>query len=343
MKHTIIAADLAKTVFQIAVSRRPGRVAEEHRLSRTGFERFFAERQPAMVLLEACGSAHHWARCLQRLGHTVVLLPPHEVHRYVRRDKTDRADAKALLEAYRNEEIHPVPVKSVDQQALAGLHRLRSGWLATRTARIHAARGLLRELGLVIPRGARRVVPRVRELVDDTAAGIPEPLRVALTETCREIEELEERVRSSERQLDALARQTPAVLHLMTIPGIGLLTATALVACVGDVRRFPSGRHFASYLGLTPRERSSGSCRRPGRISKRGEVYLRMLLIHGARAVLWSAKLAKEPDRLRSWALNVERLRGHNKAAVAVANKLARIVWAVWREQRSFETQRTAA
>jgi len=157
MKHTTIAVDVAKSVFEVAVSSRPGQVDKCHRLSRSAFSRFFAERQPACVLLEACGSAHHWARRIQSLGHQVLLLPPHKVRPYVTGNKTDRADAKGLLEAQRNEQILPVPVKTLDQQALAALHRLRSTWLAARTARINTVRGVLREFGITIPVGARRV------------------------------------------------------------------------------------------------------------------------------------------------------------------------------------------
>jgi len=184
MKPTI-AVDLAKSVFEIAVSRHPGKVAERYRLSRARLVRFFAKRELATVLLEACSSAHFWARELEKLGHQVVLLPPHLVRPYRRRHhKTDRADAKALLEAFRNAEIHPVPAKSVEQQTLASLHRLRSAWLATRTASINAVRGILRELGFTIPQGAAHVVPRVRELVDDAEQPLPEALRLTLTEAC---------------------------------------------------------------------------------------------------------------------------------------------------------------
>jgi transposase len=160
---------------------------------------------------------------------------------------------------------------------------------------------------------------------------------------CNESRTLEERMKGIERQLEALASQLPVVDRLRSIPGVGLLTATALVALTVDIHRFPSGRHFASYLGLTPREHSSGSKRRLGAISKRGDVYLRMLLIHGARATLWHAKRLKEPDRLRAWALCLEKTVGHNKAAVALANKLARIVWAVWKYDRRFESVAQAA
>jgi len=339
MKDTTIAVDLAKSVFEIAVSRHPGRVAERHRLSRDAFLRFFAERRPAEVLMEACGSAHHWGRQFQGLGHEVLLLPPHQTRPYVTGNKTDRADARGLLEARRNEKIRPVPVKSVNQQALCSLHRLRSAWLAARTARINTVRGLLREFGITIRLGAGRVATIVQQLVEDADSGIPDALRPALDEARTEILDLERRMRSVELQLRALARQMPEVQRLQTIPGIGLITGTALVAFIGDVRRFPSARHFACYLGLTPREDSSGPRRRLGRISKRGDVYLRMLLTHGARSVLCRAKSLKTPDRLRAWALRVERLRGHNKATIALANKIARIVWAVWRRDTEFTEQ----
>jgi transposase len=336
MESTTIAVDVAKEVFEVALSTRPGQVREQKRLSRTAFPRFFADRPAATVLFEACGSAHYWGRRLEALGHRVVLLPPHATRPYVSRNKTDRADARGLLEAFRNRDIHPVPLKSVPQQALTALHRLRSTWLAARTARINTVRGLLREFGCTIPVGAHRVLPAAWGLLADPDSGVPDALRPALVEACTEIHELEKRMGLVERQLAALAEQTPAVARLRSIPGIGVLTATALVAFVGDVQRFPSGRHFASYLGLTPRERSSGLIRRLGAISKRGDVYLRMLLTHGARSVLWNARKRSTPDRLRTWALQVQSLRGHNKAAIAVANKLARIVWAVWRSDGEY-------
>jgi transposase len=288
--------------------------------------------------MEACGMAHFWGREAFARGHRVVLLPPHAVRPYVLRNKTDGADAKGLLEALRNDDVRPVPVKSVDQQVLASLHRLRSAWIATRTARLNTLRGLLRELGHVISLGARQVLPHVAALVAEGDSGLPDALRPVLAEAVREIRELEARVREVERSLETMARRSDVVVRLRTIPGVGLLTATALVAFVGDVARFPSGRHFASYLGLTPRESSSGLRRRLGAISKRGDPYLRMLLIHGARAVLLHAKKpTAAKDRLRAWALERERARGHNKAAVALANKLARIVWAVWRDERAFD------
>ena len=269
------------------------------------------------------------------MGHEVRLLPPHAVRPYVHRNKTDRADAEALLEAQRNERIHSVPVKSLSQQALAGLHRLRSAWMADRTARINLVRGLLRELGLTIPVGARHVVVQTLGLLEK----VPEPLRPALSAACEEIGEFEARIAAVEKQLRVLAKQTPVVERLQTIPGVGLLTATALVALVGDIERFPTSRHFASYLGLTPREHSSGLRRRLGAISKAGDAYLRTLLVHGARSALLAARRREHPDRLRRWALRLQGLRGHNRAAIALANKLARIVWAVWRHDARFESR----
>lgn len=339
MQDTTIAVDVAKSVFEVAVSRRPGRVAERHRLTRKGFARFLAERAPATVVMEACGMAHHWGRAAQARGHAVRLLPPRDVRPYVRGNKTDRSDATGLLEAHRNEAIRPVPVKSVEQHALTGLHRMRSTWVATRTARLNTLRGLLRELGVMIPVGAGQVVPRVWELVSDAESGLPDALRPVLAEAAREITDLGQRLAELEAQLEAMARDSARVRRLRTIPGVGLLTATAIVASVGDLRRFPSGRHFASSLGLTPRESSSGNVRRLGRITKRGDPYLRALLIHGARSVLHHAKRSEKPDRLRAWALGCERGRGHNKAAVALANKLARFVWALDVREENYHAQ----
>ncbi|MDH3786086.1 MAG: IS110 family transposase [Acidobacteriota bacterium] len=339
MKVTTIAVDLAKSVFEIAVSDRPGRVRERRRLPRSRFLPFFTNRKPALVLLEACGSAHHWGRRLTELGHQVVLLPPHAIRPYVTGNKTDKTDAKGLLEAHRNEQIQPVPLKTKEQQSLTALHRLRSAWIAARTARINTARGLLREFGIAIPLGAKRVVPMVIEILGQDESEIPEAIHPVIGLACEEIRRFEESIAAVEIQLRRLGRQMPVVEKLMTIPGVGWITATALVGFVGDVWRFPTARRFASYLGLTPRERSSGLRRRLGTISKRGDGYLRMLLTHGARSVLWQAKSKKKPDRLRSWAIELEQRRGHNKATIALANKITRIIWAVWRSDVEFEAR----
>jgi transposase len=332
---TRIAVDLAKSVFEIVVSDQPGKVVERHRLARGKFLEFFANRPAATVVMEACGSAHFWARKIESLGHRVVLLPPAQVRPYVLRNKTDRTDTRGMLEAHRNEDIHPVPIKTIEQQALTSLHRIRSAWVAERTAKINLLRGLLRELGLVIPVGAKQAVPPAWAFIEDEASGIPDALRPVFAELCDEIRALGNRLDSAERQLDAA--------RLRTIPGVGLLVATGVLAFIGDIHRFPSGRHFASYLGLTPRESSSGMRRSLGGITKRGDCYLRTMLIHGARAALVHAHRKPDPDRLRDWALRLEQAAGSKRASVALANKMARIVWAVLKHDRDFTSVPIAA
>lgn len=289
MNATTVAVDLAKTVFERAISDEHGRLVERKRLSREGFARFFVNRPPCRIVMEACGAAHPWARTFQAQGHEVKLLPPQHVRPYVRRNKTDRADAAALLEADRCGDLLPVPVKTVDQQGLQGLHRVRSAWMATRTDRINTTRGLLREFGLDLPQGPAAVLTQVPTWLADPESLIPLPLRSALIELIAEIRVLESRIAALEQQLRAQAKSRPEVQQLMTVPGIGLLIATALMAAVGGMTAFRDGRPLAAWLGLTPRESSSGQRRCLGGISKRGDRYLRMLFIHGARSALLAA------------------------------------------------------
>ena len=341
MNATTVAVDLAKNVFELAIADAASRVIERCRLTRGQFERWFSNRQVGLVVMEACGSAHHWGRWLRAQGIAVKLLPARYVKPYVRRNKTDAADCLALLEAVRAVDIVPVRVKSLEQQALQGLHRIRSGWMAARTARINTLRGLCREFGLVVPPGARTGLEQMARELADERSPIPMLVRGTMKLLLEEIRLLEARIGGLERELAELASNSEACRRLRTIPGVGLLTATAMVAAVGDISGFGSARHFACWLGLTPREFSSGDTRRMGRISKCGDTYLRMLLIHGARAVLRSAVVAtrvgRPLDRLRQWALEVQARSCHNKAAVALANKLARIVWATWRHGQDFQ------
>jgi transposase len=341
--HAVTAVDIAKWVFEIAVSIQPGRVSERKTLPRTKFLAFFANRARTTIVMEACGSSHHWARALKDLGHEVVLLPPSLVNPYVQRNKTNRTDAKGILEAFRNEEIHPVPIKSVYQHTLVSLHRARSAWMQARTARINNVRGLLRELGVFIPVGAKKVVPAVYEYIGDSESDCPPALRALFDTMCREIRGLEDHIKGVTGEIERLAKNLAIVAQLRTIPGIGLLTATALVAFVGDAHRFKSARRFASYLGLTPKERSTGAKRRLGRISKQGNKYLRHLLIHGARSMMRAATTKSETDRLQAWALRKAATRGPHKTAAAVANKLARIVWAVWTRNAEYRSIPAAA
>jgi transposase len=327
-KHTTVAVDVAKSVFEVAVSQEPGRVSERRRLTRSQMKTFFVNRPACTVVMEACGTAHYWGRVLQKQEQRVVLLPPAQVRGYRLRDKTDRRDCDALLEAYRNEQIIAVPLKSEHQQSVAAIHRLRSAWMATRTARLNAIRGILREMGVTIPVGAEKVLPQVSALMQKGA--LPTPLQSLLKRVAAEIIALEREIATCNGQLKEAVRTLPGAERLQSVPGIGVLTATGLVASIGQPGRFRSGRRMAAFIGLVPREHSSGNRRHLGSITKRGDPYLRTLLTHGARSFLVAAARAKSRDPLQQWALAVQERRGRNRAAIAVANKLARIAWAVW-------------
>jgi transposase len=342
MDANTVAVDLAKSVFQLAVADAQWRIVETHRLTRSQFERWFANRSVSLVVMEACGSAHHWARWLNALGIEVRLLPAQYVRAYVRRNKTDAADAAALLEAARACDLRPVRMKSLEQQALQGLHRIRSLWMGTRTSRINALRGFCREFGLAIPQGARTGLECLGRVLADPNSAVPALLRRSATLMLEEIRLLEARIAQVERELSEAARLSPACTLLLSVPGIGLLSATALVAATsGEVSHFRDARHFASWFGLTPRESSSGQTRRLGHISKQGDRYLRMLLTHGARSVLRSATVAAERGKalsgVRQWALSVQARTNHNKATCALANKLARICYATLRDGTGFD------
>ena len=337
MNATTVAVDLAKSVFQLAVADAQWKIIETQRLTRTQFERWFVNRDVGLVVMEACGSAHHWARWLNGLGIEVRLLPPAYVRAYVKRNKTDAADAAALLEACRASDMQPVKVKSVEQQALQGLHRTRSLWMGTRTSRINALRGFCREFGIAISPGSRIGVEQISRILADPQSAVPPLIRGTMKQLVEEIRLLEARITQLERELTVVAKQSAACKTLLSIPGVGLLTATAMVAATsGSVQHFKSARHFASWLGLTPKEYSSGSTRHLGRISKRGDRYLRMLLTHGARSVLRATTVAQRAGRpidgLRQWAQAVQGRTNHNKAACALANKMARICYATLRD-----------
>lgn len=341
MDATTVAVDLAKSVFELAVADGHWRIVDRARLTRSQFERWFHNRVVERVVMEACGSAHFWARRLQAQGITVTLLPPRYVRAYVKRNKTDAADAAALLEALRCADVVPVRIKSVEQQALQSLHRVRSAWMATRTTRINTLRGCRREFGLCISAGSRVGTEQIARVLADPGSEIPMLLREPMKQLFEEIRLLEARIAQLERQLTAAAHESDPCTTLLTIPGVGLLTATALVAATGDsVAHFKDARHFASWFGLTPKEYSSGSYRRLGRISKRGDRYLRMLLTHGARAVIRAAtvsqRLGRPLDPLRQWALAVQSRANHNKATCALANKLARICFATLRDHAPY-------
>lgn len=341
MHATTVAIDLAKDVFELAFADAGGRIVERKRLSRRAFARALHNRPPLAVIMEACGSAHYWARRLQGQGHQVRLLPARDVRPYVRRNKTDRADAAGLIEAARCGQIDAVPVKTTRQQGMQALHRVREQLKCQRTATINLVRGVLREYGIALPAGANRLVPGVQAALEDGENELPMSLRATLADLLERIGSLQQGMDAIEAQLAGEAKLDVAVQRYQTVPGVGLLTATALRAGAGELVRFRSGRHLAAWLGLVPREHSSGNQRRLGSITKRGDAYLRTLLIHGGRAVLRSAlmrrRAGRELEPLQAWAIEVQQRQGHNKAAVALANKLARRLWAIDRHDQAYD------
>ena len=339
MDSKTVGVDLAKDVFEVVEADAANRIVGRRRLTRAQFERYLRTQAGGTeVVMESCGTAHHWARTCRTAGLRPVLLPVQYVRAYVRRDKDDRSDAEALLEARRCGGILPVPVKTVEQQAVQGLHRVRAQWQATRTARVNGLRGLLREQGLTLRLGVAAVHRDVPRLLDD--ARLPPLLHPLVVQVLQEIRELERRVADVDRQLRGLSQQLEVTERLQTIPGVGLITATALFGSVPHIHAFRRGRQFASWLGLTPSHRASGHRCWQGRISKRGDVYLRTLLIHGARSVIVNntrhARRGQPRPALQQWALALAARRGVNKAATALANRLARIIWAVWRSNQEF-------
>ncbi len=339
MNTTLIAVDVAKSVFQVAVSHSPGKVHEHHRLTRARFERFFSQHPPTHVLMEACGSAHHWARELQAHGHRVSLLPPAKVSRYRDGTKTDRADAEALLEAERNQKIHRVPVKSVDQQSVTALQRMRSQYLATRTARINALRGLLREFGVVIPVGARHVVSRVRVALDEDV--VPPYLRFFFEDAFDEIAQLQDRADA----VQARARATRRSHARGPAPHDHPRRRRPHRHRARGLRRRCSSLPIRASLCGLPWSHPQGVLQRlhpPPRIYHQARQHLPAHDAYPRRSLLWSARRCGEPDDLRVWALWVQARRGHNVAAVALANRLARVAWRVWRDQRPFERRLAA-
>jgi transposase len=270
MSMLIIGVDVATAHFELALADAQFQIQQRQRLSRLQFAHGCREWPPSLILMEACSSAHYWARTLQACGHQVRLLPARYVRAYVRRNKTDAADAAALLEAIRCCELRPVPVKSVHQQALQHIHRLRTQYKVTRNARLQWLRSVLGELGVPLPVGRRRALDAIRTAVHAAPREWPAVLTPLCTRVLDEIEQLQQGMAELERMLRALTREDRNVRDLMRIPGVGLLIATALRASVGDIERFPSGRHLACWLGLTAREYASGERRRRGRISKQG-------------------------------------------------------------------------
>jgi transposase len=335
MEITTIGIDLAKSVFQVHAVDQHGKVTLKRQLKRGQMAEFFANLPACLIGMEACGSAHYWARKLQTLGHTVKLMAPQFVKPYVKTNKHDAADAEAICEAVRRPNMRFVPVKNIEQQAVLALHRVRQGWVKARTAQANQIRGLLSEFGVVVPQGIGHITSRVPVILDEATDELPGAFKELVLRLLEHFKDLDRLVNEMEHQIQSWHRTNALSRKLEKIPGIGPITASALVASVGDAKSFSNGRQLAAWLGLVPKQHSSGGKTNLQGISKRGDTYLRTLLIHGARAVI---RQLERKVNLQGWLANLVGRRNKNVATVALANKNARIAWALLVHDRDFRS-----
>ncbi len=327
MNITHVGVDLAKSVFQVHGADERGHRQLDRRLRRSQMLTFFAVLPPCVIGMEACASAHYWARELMKLGHEVRLINAQFIVPYRKSNKHDRNDAEAICEAVSRPSMRFVAVKSPEQQAVLTVHRSRALLSKQRTALMNHIRGLLGEFGIVIAQGPSALSARLPEILEDADNQLPDLAREIFAELYERWLEQERCLAEYDQRLKRLTRASEPAQRLMQVPGIGTTIATAALATAGDLRVFRNGREFAAWLGLVPRHYASAGKSHTGRITKRGDAYLRTLLVHGARAALRSA--ARRDDALSHWALAVKERRGPNKAAVALAAKHARIIWAM--------------
>ena len=314
-----VGIDLAKMIFHVTAVDERGELVERKRFRRAGLHSYLTLLPPGCVVaMETCGSAHHWGRLAMSLGHRVLLMSPHKVAPYMHRNKNDVNDAVGIAEASSRPGLRFVGVKSVGQQRLQQLHRARQLAVKDRTAHGNQIHGFLLEYGIELSRGIGALRRRLADVLEDAENELPSEGRVRLCDLGAELRRLDDRAKAVDDRIKAVSRAEPACRRLVSIPGIGPLTATALVSAVGDAWKFHNGRELAAWLGFVPKQHSTGGRPRLLEISMRGDRYLRCLLIHSARAALRNA--GRHPDRRSRWAVNVEKRRGKNVAAVAVAN-----------------------
>jgi transposase len=325
MNITTIGIDLAKTSFSLVGTNKHGKVVLRKTLSRNKLMSFIAQCPPCLIGLEACSGAHYWAREFEKLGHEPRIIAAKFVEPYRKGSKNDNNDAEAICEAARRPNIWYVPVKSADQQALLCVHRVRQGVVGERTRWINRSRGLLSEFGIVIPKGRYALQAALPVILTDLENGLPELTRQMIHDLWLSIQQANEQVLGYDRALSQLAREDDNAKRLLTIPGVGELTATGVVASVPDPRLFKNSRQFSAWLGLVPRQYTTGGQIRLGRITKRVDKYLRMCLVHGARAVI--AKLGDKQDHVSCWIRGVIERRGYLRAVVALAARNARLIW----------------
>ncbi len=324
---TTVGIDIAKNVVCIHGVDAHGHVVVQKRLARQKVLPFMAQLPPCLLGMEASGGAHYWAREFTQLGHTVKLMSPQFVKPYVQSQKNDPNDAAGICEAVERPRMRGVPVKSITQQDVQALHRIRERQITARTALINQIRGLLTEYGIVIPQRASQVRHKLPLVLEDAENGLTATAREWLHALAEELQALDQRIAATDQQIERVFEADEACQRLAQLPGIGPLTATALVAAVGDATAFKNGRQFAAWLGLVPRQHSTGGKTTLLGMTKRGNCYLRTLLIHGARAVL--RVVDRKTDARSRWLQGVKARRGMNCASVAQANKTARVAWAL--------------
>lgn len=327
MKITTIGMDLAKNVFQLHGIDERGKTVLRKQLKRAQVMPYFANLPGCLIGMEACASAHDWARRLQVAGHTVRLMPPQYVKPYVKTNKNDASDAEAICEAVGRPNMRFVAIKDAQQQAVLALHRARQGMVKARTAQANQIRGLLGEFGLVVPQGISYVGQRVPVMVADDGNGLPGTMRQLLTRLLAHFRQLDQGVKELQGEIERWHQGSEASARVAKIPGIGALGASALVASVGKAASFRCGRQLSAFLGMVPRQASSGGKPTLLGMSKRGDSYVRTLLIHGARSVVQQA--VRRPERADPWLRNLLARRPKNVVAVALANKNARVAWAL--------------
>jgi len=332
---SIIGLDLAKEVFQVHAADKDGRCVLRKQLKRSEVLRFFAQLNPCIVAMEACGSAHYWAREIAKLGHAVRLVPPSYAKAYVKRGKSDSIDAEAICEAASRPTMRFVPVKTIEQQSLATLHRCRDLLVKNRTMLINALRGHLAEFGFVAAKGIGNL-PELTKIVSEAPAeALPELARAPLSGFLDAIALINQQLGGIAKKLQDWHKRNAQSQRLESIPGVGLIGATALCALVPDPKLFRNGRHFAAWIGITPRLDGTGGKTRLGRISKAGDGALRRLLVLGATSLLRSLENKTTP--LALWVQDLLSRRSRRAATVALANKLARIAWAIMAKDEAFK------
>jgi transposase len=327
MKITTIGIDIAKTVFHLYAVNKMGRYVKKKQLKRHQLLQYLAQITPCKIAMEACGSANYWAREMKALGHEVKLIAPQYVKPYVKGNKNDYNDAEAIAEAAQRPRMRFVPIKSVEQQDVQNMHRQRERIKKARTALVNQIRGLLAEYGIIINKGVAAVRAGLPDILEDAQNSLTMRSRELFADLYEELRLLDDRFKASEKQIETSNQGNEVCQRLDEILGIGPITASAVYAAAGDGKDFVNGRHFSAWIGLVPGQHSTGGKPTLLGISKRGNTYLRTLFIHGARAVLRHS--ATKTDCFSLWAQALLERRGHNKACVAVANKMARMAWVI--------------